>query len=139
FLLVGEGAEKTHLKRQAEGLTNVLFWDQRGRAEVAQILAASDLCLVLLRDRPVFRTVIPSKLFECMGAARPIIATVDGEARRILEQAGAGLFSPPEDAPALAELLRLLSQHPDRLEQMGRAGRSYAEAHYSRPALARRY
>ena len=137
FLLVGEGAEKQKLMQHAAGQPNVIFWSQRDRTEVAQILAASDACLVLLRDQPVFRTVLPSKMFECMGAARAIVSTVDGEARALLERAGAGVFSPPEDAAALARTLAALT--PERLNALGRAGRSYVEQHYSRPALAKRY
>lgn len=140
-LLVGEGAEKAALAARARehGLDRVLFWDQRPREEVAQVLAASDACLVLLRDDPLFRTVLPSKMFECMGAARAMVSTVDGEARALLERAGAGLFVPPGDAAALAEALARLAADPSPLDPMGRSGRAHVEAFYSRPALARRY
>ena len=141
FILAGEGAEKAQLKARAahEGLRNVTFLDQRPRTEVAQLLAASDVCLVMLKDAPLFRTVIPSKIFECMGAGRAIVTTVDGESRRILEDAGAGIFTPPGDARALATLLGQLANQPDRLEALGQSGRAHAVAHDSRPALARRY
>jgi glycosyltransferase involved in cell wall biosynthesis len=141
FLLVGEGAEKAALKAraQANGLANVLFWDQRDRCEVARILAASDVALVLLRNQPLFRTVIPSKIFECMGAARPILSTVDGESRRILDSAGAGVFSNPEDPESLAAALDSLRLDPARLQSLGLSGRRWVEQHYSRPALAARY
>ena len=139
FLLVGEGAQKARLREEAAGLPNVLFWDQRDRREVAQILAASDVCLVLLRDQPLFRTVIPSKIFECMGAGRPIVSTVDGEARQILERAGAGIFSPPEDAQALSRTLRSLAGDRPRLDALGASGRAFVEAHYGRGALAEKY
>jgi len=141
ILLVGEGAEKAKLVEaaRAENLDNLLFWDQRPREEVAQVMAASDACLVLLKDAPLFRTVIPSKIFECMGAARAIVSTVDGESRRILEAAGCGIFSPPEDSTALASLLARLAADPSSLDALGKSGRAHALAHYSRPALARRY
>jgi len=141
FLLVGEGAEKELLKSRAaaEHLENVFFWDQRPRSEIVDILAASDVCLMMLRNQPLFRTVIPSKMFEFMAAARPIVSTVDGESREILRRAGAGFFSPPEDASALAGLLAQLSERGEELGELGRRGRAYVEQHYSRPALAGRY
>jgi colanic acid biosynthesis glycosyl transferase WcaI len=140
FLFVGEGAEKAALKRRAreERIENVTFWDQRSRSEVADILSASNLCLVLLRDRPVFRTVIPSKIFEIMGSARPILTTVDGESRSIIERANAGIFCKPEASP-LARTIRTLSSDSARLESMGNAGRRFVESHYSRDALANEY
>jgi colanic acid biosynthesis glycosyl transferase WcaI len=141
FLLVGEGAEKARLKQRAaaEGLLNVEFRDQQPRDRLARIYSASDLCLVLLRDLPLFHAVIPSKIFEFMGSGRPIVTTVDGESRRILEAAGAGVFSPPGDADALASTIRALLRDPARLAAMGAAGRSYVERKYSRPALAAHY
>lgn len=141
FLLVGEGAEKTRLKARAarERIDNVIFWDQLPRDRVAQVLAASDVCLVLLRDKPLFHTVIPSKIFEYLGAGRAIVTTVDGESRRIVEDAGAGVFSPPENALALARTLEALAGEPARLAEFGRAGREHVVAHYSRAALAVRY
>ncbi len=141
FLLVGEGAEKAALQRQAaaRGLDDVLFWNQCPRDKVARILAASNVCLVLLRDKPLFRAVIPSKIFEFMGAGRGILTTVDGESRRIIETAVAGVFCPPGDAKALVNALRHLVDNPGRLDAMGEAGRQYVERHYSRKALAARY
>lgn len=140
FLLVGEGAEKAALKERArrESLTNVRFLDQQPRSEVARLVAASNLCLVLLRDKALFKTVIPSKIFEFMGAGRPMLTTVDGESRGIVERAGAGIFSPPGDAAALAQAIDASSQRPD-LDHMGLSGRRYVEEHFSRPALAKEY
>jgi len=141
FLLVGEGAEKERLKERAaaERMENVTFWDQLPRDRVAQVYAATDLCLVLLRDLPLFRTVIPSKIFEFMGAGRPILTTVDGESRGIIERAGAGVFSPPENVDSLVDSIRALSRDPARLDRMGALGREFVQRSYSRPALAGRY
>jgi colanic acid biosynthesis glycosyl transferase WcaI len=141
LLLVGEGAEKARLKQRAarERLDNVEFWDQQPRDRVARVMAASDLCLVLLRDRAVFRSVIPSKIFEIMGAARPLVTSVDGESRALVERSGGGCFSPPEDVGALVQTIKGLMTKRDRLEEMGRRARSFVEQHYSRAALAQRY
>jgi glycosyltransferase involved in cell wall biosynthesis len=141
FLLVGEGAEKAKLRERAarEGIANVIFWDQRPREVIAQVYAAADLCLVLLRKDPLFTTVIPSKIFEFMGAGRAIHTTVDGESRTIVERAGAGVFSPPEDVDAFVTTLSALVAEPARLDALGDSGRRYAEANYSRPVLAARY
>jgi glycosyltransferase involved in cell wall biosynthesis len=140
-LLVGEGAEKAALKARAaaEGVSNVDFWDQQPRDRVAEIIAATNVCLVVLRDKPLFRTVIPSKIFEFMGSGRPMLTTVDGESRRIVEDAGAGEFCRPERPEELSEALVRMAAEPDRLVEMGRSGRRHVESHYSRPALAKQY
>jgi glycosyltransferase involved in cell wall biosynthesis len=68
-----------------------------------------------------------------------IVIGVDGEARRIVEDAGAGLFVKPESAEDLARALRTLAADPARAARMGEQGRNYVEAHFSRAALARKY
>ncbi|MDQ3224336.1 MAG: glycosyltransferase family 4 protein, partial [Gemmatimonadota bacterium] len=127
FVFVGEGADKPALKKLAaeKQLRNVTFVDKQSRERIPEFLAASDLNLVLLRDTPLFRTVLPSKIFEIMGSGRPIALGVDGEARELLAAAGAGVFVPPEDAGRLAEeIVRLAGQRGD-LVRMGMSGRAF--------------
>lgn len=141
LVLIGEGADKAKLKERAarEGLSNVLFVDQQAHARIPDFVRAADATLVLLKARELFKTVIPSKIFEFMGAARPIVLGVDGEARRIIEAARSGLYVPPESGAALAAALRRLQDDPALCEEMGRSGRAYVEANFSRTQLARRY
>jgi glycosyltransferase involved in cell wall biosynthesis len=93
FLLVGEGAEKERLERLAaeRGVENVRFLGQQPRSAVAALIGAADACLVLLRRAAVFRTVLPSKLQEFMACGRPIVLAVEGYARSLVEEAGAGV------------------------------------------------
>lgn len=141
FLLVGEGAEKAGLQSRAaaEGLTNVIFLGQQPHAKVPELMRAGDVAVVLLRGKELFKTVIPSKIFEFMGVGRPVVLGVDGEARAIIESAGAGVFVPPESPVALAAALRRLAEDRTALEAMGRRGRALVEGEFSRPALARKY
>lgn len=141
FVFVGEGARKAELKRRAAelGLENVQFIDQQTKARIPLFYAACDIGLVTLRNTPLFQDVLPSKIFEYLGMQRPVILSVDGEARRLVEDAGAGVFCPPEDVEALVETIRSLSAQPTLLESMGRSGRSYVETRYRRETLAGEY
>jgi colanic acid biosynthesis glycosyl transferase WcaI len=141
FVLVGEGAEKAALKARAQSmnLTSITFIDKQPRSRVASYLAACDVALVLLKSKPLFKTVLPSKIFEIMGAARPIVLSVDGEARKLVEDARAGVFVPPEDPAALAEAILKLKSAPSLCGEMGSKGRSFVEASFSRKALAEQY
>lgn len=141
FAFVGEGAEKDRLKALARDwqLPNVQFIDQQAKASVPAFYAACDLGLVTLRNAPLFQEVLPSKIFEYLGMERPIVLSVGGEARALVEGSGAGEFVPPEDPAALAEAVRRLARDPARLAEMGRRGRAHVLAHYDRTALARRY
>ena len=114
FLLIGEGSEKERIKSlaQSRGLTNVRFLDQQPREKIPSFISASDLCLVLLKKTDVFKTVIPTKMLEFMSCARPVILGVEGQARQIVEDAGAGLVIEPENADALAAAITQLDQQP---------------------------
>jgi len=107
FLLVGEGADKERLVRLAkdQGLTNIRFWPQQPRDKVPAIIMASDICLVLLKKAPVFKTVIPTKMLEFMACGRPVILGVDGQARQILEEAEGGIYTEPNDPDALTDAI----------------------------------
>jgi colanic acid biosynthesis glycosyl transferase WcaI len=139
FVFVGEGARRAEIEDAARDLHNVRFLGQRPRAEVPDLLTASDVSLVILRDTPLFATVIPSKMFEAMGAQRPIVLGVRGEAAELLEEAGAGVCIPPEDDRSLAEAILRLKADPGEAARLGRNGRLAAERLYDRDRLAETY
>jgi glycosyltransferase involved in cell wall biosynthesis len=141
FVFVGEGAEKERLQNEARalGLGSVLFRDPVGREEVRDYYAMADLCLVPLRAIPLFDTFIPSKMFEIMSMERPLLASLRGEAARILTRSGAARIVAPEDDEAVAAAIGDLRNKPAELVGMGIAGRRFVESCYSRRMLARRY
>jgi glycosyltransferase involved in cell wall biosynthesis len=140
FAFVGDGADKHRLeKRVAElGLRNVVLLPGVPNAEMPGLLAAADICLVPLRQVPLFTTFIPSKMFEYLAAGKAVIGSVEGEAAQILRQAGAVVI-PPEDSAALADAIRTLAADPGRRAGMSRAGRTFVERFCDRVALAREY
>ena len=141
FVFVGEGAEKEKLTQfaDAEHLQNVLFVDPVGKDEVRAWYSLADVCLVPLRDIPLFATFIPSKMFEILSMARPIVGSLKGEAAAILEASGGAEVVPPEDDAALAEAIERLRRDPERRKAMGARGRQFVIDHYSRSALAQKY
>ena len=138
FVVVGDGAERTMLEDQARrrSLANVRFVGPVGKDEVVRYWRLADAALVLLRDRPVFRHVLPSKIFEAMATARPIILGVLGESADLLLAAQAGVVFPPENALALAEAVTTLAGTPERAAEMGWRGRRFVEAELDRDKLA---
>lgn len=141
FLLVGEGAEKEELYGLAAklGLRNVIFVSQQSRALVPNIIRASDACLVILRRREIFTTVIPTKLLEFMACARPVILGVEGQAREIVESAQAGLCIEPENVDALECAIRKLNSDPALRQRLGDNGRQWVVENVSRGKTAGKY
>jgi glycosyltransferase involved in cell wall biosynthesis len=140
FLLAGDGAEREGLlKRRDElGLQNVVMVGQQPKDRMPAIWALTDASLVLLRKAKTFESVIPSKIFEAMGMARPIILGVRGESQRIVEASGGGICIEPEDDAALADAVRALAADRYRVAALGQSGRTYVAQNYDRQRLAAR-
>jgi len=138
FVVVGTGAQQAELAETSrrEGLDNVIFVGAVSKAEVRDYWRLCDVAVVLLRDTPLFRHVIPSKMFEAMGMERAIVLGVKGESEEILLASGAGITIPPEDATALADAVAKLADERQRCETLGRRGRVFASEHFNRAKLA---
>lgn len=141
FLLVGEGAEKEKLQNFAKEamLTNIVFVDQINKSQLPDYYALSDIVLVTLRKLPLFKHVIPSKLFEIMAMKRPIIISVDGEAKRIVENAKSGVFCEPENPVSLKKAIEALYKDEEKRKQLGENGRQFVEKYFNRDVLADDY
>jgi glycosyltransferase involved in cell wall biosynthesis len=138
ILLVGDGAERERLValRDAKGLKNVVMLGQQPKDRMPAIWALTDASLVVLRDQEVFRTVLPSKLFESMAMRRPVVLGVRGESQQLIKDAGAGICIEPENATELAEVITRLAYNRELRATMGAAGRRYVEKYFDRKELA---
>jgi glycosyltransferase involved in cell wall biosynthesis len=141
FLVVGEGAKKGQIVEQVsqKGLTNIRVLPGVSKEKVRDYYAVTDLNLITLRNTPLFRTVIPSKIFEIMAMERPILCAVDGETRQLVEQAGAGIFVESENVDQMVEVIEKLFLNKGSLIQMGKNGRRFVESHFDRDNLAQNF
>jgi len=141
FLFVGDGAEKRHLQELSTsfGLKNVLFHNQVSRDRIPSFYAACDICLVPLKKTELFTKNIPSKIYEIMASSRPIIISTEGESKKLVETAGAGYSSAPEDSEDMARKIDLLYSRPGLCSEMGKSGYSFVVANYSRKRLSGEY
>src|SRR5438874_12451176 len=120
-------------------LDNVRFIDQQPREQIPAYICASDACLVTLKKSEVFKTVVPTKMLEFMSCARPVALGVDGQARRIVEDARAGIFVEPENSEQIANAVIQLSSSAELRERLGHNGRRHIIQHCSRADSARGY
>ena len=82
---------------------------------------------------------MPSKIFEYMASARPLLLSADSEPQRIVELAGAGPVSAAGDLEGLLNGIRLLRSDTAAADKMGAQGRSHVERHYNRAELNARF
>lgn len=142
FVLVGDGPQGPQLRADLErrGLRNLTIHAPIPKDRTRAFYANCDVCLVPLAPVPVFQETVPSKLFEILACERPVIACVDGEARRIMEASGGGWVTPPGDPDALVEaILRASAAPPEDRARLGASGRAYVSMHYARERIADAY
>ncbi len=141
FLVIGEGADKQLLQDMIaqRKLTNIRIFPGQPRVRMPSIIAGSDICLVLLKNAELFKTVIPTKMLEFMSCARPIVAAVAGEAARCIENAGAGICVSPGDHAAITEAILSLKRDASRRKQLGANGRSFITSSAARDHTAQEY
>lgn len=140
FLCLGEGAGRPQVEAiaAAAGLTNITFRDFVPFDLVPDLLRALDVGAILLKDDPVFDTVIPSKLFELMAAAVPIAASAGKEVQRLLCESEAGVCVAPEDDAALASALLALKTDPAARSRAAARGSAFVKGNFNRQELAMR-
>lgn len=141
FLFVGDGAVKADLMEKVEKLelNNVKFLPSQKKEDMPAFYSLADICLVPLRNINIFKTFIPSKMFEMMACERPILASLDGEAKEILEASGSAEVVEPENVEATFHALKELKGDEAKRVRMGQKGRFFVKKNYSRQKLADKY
>lgn len=137
LLFLGNGASKAALLARAVelGLRNVTFVDSVPKADVVRYWSLLDVSIIHLRRTDLFKTVIPSKLFECMAMGIPVLHGVEGESAEIVEKEEVGLLFEPENPSSLCDGIRRLLGEPELLAGLRRNGPN-AAMRYDRRMLA---
>ncbi len=141
FLLVGDGAVREKLEaqaRQAE-LGNVAFAGRQDKSLMPVYLASVDSCLVHLRRQDLFKSVLPSKLFEAAAMGKPVVLGVEGCAAELLNRAGGGITIEPDNAEQLVAAVEKLADDPVMAKRLGAAGRAYVLERFDRDDLSAEY
>lgn len=133
FVLIGDGMKRVATEKQvaALGLRNVLVLPPVSKSDARLYINAADLCLVTLRDIPLFDAAIPSKLIDYMACGKAVLCGIRGEAERIVDAAGAGVIFEPDNDEQLSELIAELLRDPMRLESMGASGLAYVQIRFA--------
>jgi len=141
FLLVGDGAIRSELEARAsaEGLAQVVFTGRQPKSRMPEFLAAVDACLVHLTRTELFKTVLPSKIFEASAMRKPVVLGVEGFAAALVGDAGAGICIEPANEAELLDAVKKLASDASLVERLGSSGHERIALRYSYDALARDY
>jgi glycosyltransferase involved in cell wall biosynthesis len=138
IVIIGSGSKIDWLSNEIKQKSlNNIFLEGRYPVEIMPtLMRQASVLLVSLTDQPIFSLTVPNKIQAYLAVGRPIIACLNGEGARIVEEAKAGLSVKAEDAIALANAILSMYQMSDKeLLQMGDNGRTYFKANFDEDSL----
>jgi glycosyltransferase involved in cell wall biosynthesis len=76
---------------------------------------------------------------EAMAVGKPVIATSVGGNPELIRNGENGYLVPPQDAPALGRRIEEFVVNRDKIEPMGKKGRTIAEQMFSLEVMIKNY
>ena len=105
--IVGDGKELSDCKKTAERLSApITFHGRKPIEEMPFYYAMADAMLITMQKDPILSYTLPGKVQSYMAAGKPIIAAIDGETQRIINEANCGFCCDAEDVVGLEKCVR---------------------------------
>lgn len=142
WIIVGDGRAGDHARAEVARLgleDKVVFLGRFPLDRMPEFFTGADALLVSLKAEPVWSMTIPGKVQSYLASRRPLIAMLNGEGARVVEESGAGLAGPAGDSKSLAANVKtMMAMPPEARRAMGEAGRRYCTAEFDRGMLVDR-
>ena len=139
LLLVGDGMSRPELEALVDALDardTVVFPGSVPPEQVPRYTTLADGLVASLSASPDLGMTVPAKIASYMAAAKPLLASMDGEGAEAVRQAGCGWASAAENADELAaSMLALYQADPQRRAALGQNAFAWYQAHYRRRAV----
>lgn len=136
MVIVGDGRKKQWVDRFVEEnmLQDVVYMMGRYPLEyMPSFFDKADVLFLSLKDEYIFSLTTPAKLQAYMASGKPVMAMINGEARKLIEEAGCGLSCPSGDHAAFAEcIMNLKNMTPSERNLMGDNGLQYFDRYFNK-------
>lgn len=133
--IVGNGSDFDRCQNLAEELKlgNLIFHGRKNIDEMPQYYSMADAMLVTMQKDEVLSLTLPGKVQSYMAAGKSIIGAIDGETRKVVENAKCGFVSNAEDINDLAnQVKRFVSLKSEERENFGVNAREYYNKYFSK-------
>lgn len=141
FVLIGTGGQNEAVRARLaqDDLKNVVQVGWVDHHEMPLAWAVSHVTFWAIRNHPLYRDILQSKMYEAMASGVPLAIATEGLTSEILSVSGAGLTVPFEDSVGLAHAIATIVDDDTLRARMSANGRRYAEEHYDPLKVAERY
>jgi glycosyltransferase involved in cell wall biosynthesis len=138
FVLVGDGNQRPSLESRVKelGLTNVEILPPVAKENLPEIIAASDVCMVVIGKYPIIEHNSANKFFDALSSGKPVLLNYSGWQREILQESKAGFGCELCNLDEFVGRVLYFRSHREQARQMGRNARRIAEERFDRDRLA---
>jgi glycosyltransferase involved in cell wall biosynthesis len=104
--IIGDGSYLESLKELVvrRKIPNVVFWGRKPRDEMLKYFKGSDFLIVSLVNEPIFSLTVPAKTQTYIAVKKPILAILNGDAAKIVEDNKLGFTARPDDLEAIKNI-----------------------------------
>lgn len=139
FVILGDGRMRKFVENEVSRLHLHDNFHMLGRYPLElmpDFFSLADAMLVTLKKKSIFSLTIPAKIQSYLACGRPVIAALDGEGSRVIEEAAAGVTCIAEDPYELAAAILTMRNTPEPLRRkMGENGLAYYQSNFDRTML----
>jgi len=138
FVIYGSGSRLEWLEEQKKqyNLKGIILKGRHPVESMPQLLSNASALLVTLSDEPIFAKTIPNKIQAYLAVGRPILACLNGEGARVINEAKAGIAVPAGDSKGLSEAILNLYKLPEKeMNIYGKNSRNYYEQNFKHEKL----
>jgi len=136
FVFLGAGSRKEQLVEKTEeyGLSSTVFFPGRFPLDsMPFFMQRADTLLVSLKDHTLLNLTVPAKLQFYMAQGKPVLAMLNGDGARLVNEAECGIAVPANDSQVLRVAIEQLYNMPkDELARMGNNGKLYYSKYFSK-------
>ncbi len=136
FKFIGEGVSKSEIELLAKPVQKkIKFINSMKRKELIKHIKKSSVCLVPLKNKKLFKSALPSKMFEYMACGKPVIVSIRGEAEKIINDSKAGVVIEPENSLMLTKAIINYFNDRNKCKIDGKNGMNYVTKKLSKEVL----
>ena len=133
FHIVGDGQEIGNLKKKVEELKlkNIIFYGRQPLESMPIYYKKADAMLVTLCGDSFISSTLPGKVQTYMAAGKPIIGSVNGETKSIIEEAKCGFCGLADNGKVLAKNIQRFIEYKDK-DKLGNNAYKYYKDNFDK-------
>ena len=131
FIIAGSGPLFNQLSAEAENYSNVQLIGWITQAQSKALVSRSTFMLAPYKDLPDFEIHIPNKFFDAMYNGMPVVTSITGIAKKLVENENIGVTYSAANPDSLVDVLIPLVSSPDKFIEMSLSAKNLYNQKFS--------